>query len=452
MGKDSKVPAWLVALVILFSGLTAGFYVSWLYFHSQAASHADNLLDVNEKLDEINSIVLHNAKLRIDSLTEQISIRKQKQTEISSNDQDERNAITNLSSSAQEDYNAILASIAKLQQEYDAVSKRTQTAQDDLITEEQNAVNTRQDHEAQLVNYRSNIEQLGQEIKRIEEQNLKDILKVEIEIRDREARVQELIDRQNPDAEDLISDGKILQSLAAEGFVILNRGLEDDLPQGTRFIVFNRRAGKNIIKGEIEIIEVSQRQSVARVINEANANDPIIPGDNIHNPIYNPDEVKYFVVKGDFKEYSRAELARFIIDAGGRIDQEISERTHYLVAGERAEEFLKQASLNGVTIIDERKLLRYAKRSERFSIRQGMVFSVIGKFTRVDLGTVKQWVTNNGGALHAEITPKTDVLIAGAGAEQSIAAARSVGATVLTEDQISSLLVGARADTDGVGK
>ena len=247
-GKDSKVPAWLFTLLIIFSALAAGLYVSWLYFHSKAASHADNLLDVNERVDEITAKTLPSLKQRIDSLTEHIRLRKQKQSDIASNDQDEQNAINTLGSTAQEDYAAIQASIAKLQQEYDAISKRTQTAQDDLITEEQNAVNTQQDHEAQLVKYRSNIEQLGQEIKRIEEQNLKDLLKVEAEIRDRDARVQELVDRQNPDAEDLISDGKVLQSLAAEGFIIINRGLEDDLPQGTRFIVFNRRAGKNIKK------------------------------------------------------------------------------------------------------------------------------------------------------------------------------------------------------------
>ena len=161
----------------------------------------------------------------------------------------------------------------------------------------------------------------------------------------------------------------------------------------------------------------------------------------IHNSIYNPDETKVYVLSGNFDLYSHTELKRFIEDAGGQVDRGVTAKTHYLVAGTTgADEQLAIASANGVTVLSEQQLLEGIRRTERYEIQHGMTFALAGKFTVIQRGVVEEFIKNNGGVITNNIETGLSILIAGEGAANEISQAYLVGATVLNETQLTSLM------------
>ena len=177
-----------------------------------------------------------------------------------------------------------------------------------------------------------------------------------------------------------------------------------------------------MLKGEVEVVRVEQRMALTRVISEFDPDHPDHSGDHIHNPIYNPDETKIFVIKGEFDRFNHAELARFIRDIGGRVDDDITTASHYLVAGDNAADALESARLYGVTIMSEDQLLDFVRRDERFTVRGGMVFALVGEFTDVPRERIVAWVEANGGVVSDELITGTNVLIAGDNAAEAISA------------------------------
>jgi enoyl-CoA hydratase/carnithine racemase len=92
--------------------------------------------------------------------------------------------------------------------------------------------------------------------------------------------------------------------------------------------------------------------------------DRLIDGDLIHNPVWDSDRVRTFAIRGDFRRFSRGELARFIEEAGGRIDAEPKVGTDFLVAGAAAESWTEAAVKLGVSILSEDQLLDYIRPQE----------------------------------------------------------------------------------------
>ena len=240
--------------------------------------------------------------------------------------------------------------------------------------------------------------------------------------------------------ETLKSDGTVLQSRASEGFVIVDRGRSHDLRQGTRFAVWQRRGGQNRIKGWIEVIEVQAQMSIGRVLEEVDKNDPIVPGDHIHNNIYNPDEVKIYVIAGDFDNYSPEELRHFIEESGGQVDPEVSTKTTHLVAGRNAVTALEAADRNGVIVVSELQLVQDLRNPLKVDVQTGMVFAIAGKLTTVKEGVVKDFINSNGGRISNSINASVHVVIVGEDAQNEIAAATLYGATLIDQRQLIHLM------------
>ena len=93
------------------------------------------------------------------------------------------------------------------------------------------------------------------------------------------------------------------------------------------------------------------------MLEETDANDPFIPNDSLFNPVYDPEKIKGFAIRGDFSQFSKDELRRFITESGGRYDEELSVNTDYLVAGERSDAALQQAIKLGISILSEEQLI-----------------------------------------------------------------------------------------------
>ena len=228
--------------------------------------------------------------------------------------------------------------------------------------------------------------------------------------------------------------------------MIIDRGHVHQLLKGTRFVVYNRRGGRNVVKGEIIVDEVQSNIAICRIVAENDANDPLIPGDHIYNRVFRPDEVKNFVVIGSFDHFNAKEISTIIEEGGGNVDEGLSNRTHYLVAGAGpdAERALAQASLLGVVVLSEDQAVEFMRQPLRFAVRKGMTFVFAGEFEQIPEAVVRRFVLARGGVIENEINSGLHVLVAGSGAADEIAAARMAGARVISEDELRHL-VGADA-------
>jgi BRCA1-like protein len=163
-------------------------------------------------------------------------------------------------------------------------------------------------------------------------------------------------------------DGEILASTDAGGLVVLNRGKADHMLPGLIFDVFNY--GKGAVKeakGVIQVLEVGEATSTARIMEQRSPMRPIVQGDLFESSAYNPDEVMHFFLLGRFKKYGRSDAAKRLESLGAKVDSRVGIETHYLVLGEPENEDLnlrdtdayKQAVELGVKVITEAQLSRF---------------------------------------------------------------------------------------------
>lgn len=252
-------------------------------------------------------------------------------------------------------------------------------------------------------------------------------------------RVEQLTKQRETNERELRSDGQLIASRPTDGYVVVDRGHQHNLRKGTRFAVFNLRAGRKVVKGALEVVEVQARMAVCRVLEERDGNDPLLPGDHIHNPVYNPEDVKTFVIKGDFATFSREELARFVEESGGKVAAELGVETDYLVAGGRSDAALEQASKLGISILSEEQLIDFVRWRPRVTIQQGMTVVLKGRFTQVDEAAIRAFVIRNGGVVEGGVREGVSVLIAGEDAQDHVAKARLLGVPVYDQSEFSHI-------------
>lgn len=158
-------------------------------------------------------------------------------------------------------------------------------------------------------------------------------------------RSDEVLTAQN---EATLIDGRVV-SISGADEVILDRGRRDRMVLGLTFEVYPRgttlRADADGEfppgKASLEVIRVDEGTSRARVIRSTRGN-PVVAGDLLLNPIYDPNKVYKFVVFGNFDtnrdgvatEQERNQIIAMIQEWGGSIQNEIDGTTDFVVLGE----------------------------------------------------------------------------------------------------------------------
>jgi NAD-dependent DNA ligase len=280
---------------------------------------------------------------------------------VETNLSDEKNAIKSLIEQEGTGLANIRSSIEKIGTGRRTLRQQIEEVRQEWSREEDLKLSNSAEHEQSLSRLREQVKQISHEIEREQKSSRVQEIALERDIARLERRVDELIDQKEISQTTLVSDGSITAARADLGFVIIDIGWEQNLRPGTRFQVFATRAGKSTVKGLVQVMRVEGRIAHARILEEKDVNDPIIVGDHLHNPIYDPKATKVFVIKGDFFRYSKAELARFIQEAGGEVENELTTRTNFLVAGENSDDWLRQASNYGVIILSENKLIEFIR-------------------------------------------------------------------------------------------
>jgi NAD-dependent DNA ligase len=346
----------MVGLLIIFSLATATTFGLFLFRHAEKAA----LMEKHNQLTfEVKDLRGLNGALeaQIPPLDNQIASRRVLRASLTDADNQATADVERLVQQNQLNVKAIEEAIAKQIKTYQDVLKDAKERRAELAQEETRAFANERDFDERRATLRAKIETISQEIEAVKKVGRSENAKNDARIAQLEDRVRELTQQRELSAKELKPDGQILQAAASDGFVVINIGQRHNLRKGTKFTVYNRRAGKVTYKGVIEVTRVEEQISTARVLQETDHNDPLLANDYIANPVYSPDKVKGFAIRGDFKHYSKDELRRFIVENGGRYDDELSVNTDYLVAGDRSDEALQQAIKLGISILSEEQLI-----------------------------------------------------------------------------------------------
>lgn len=149
-------------------------------------------------------------------------------------------------------------------------------------------------------------------------------------------------------SEDALVDGAIIGVDAGQRQVFLNIGRTQKVVIGMTFAVFN---DANAIKMDengdykpgkalIEVINVGQDSSTARIVKETKGN-PIVTGDVIANAVFDPNKVYKFVIFGNFDTKGtgnptasgRTDIAAMVTSWGGEVVDDLEGDVDFLVLG-----------------------------------------------------------------------------------------------------------------------
>lgn len=183
--------------------------------------------------------------------------------------------------------------------------------------------------------------------------------------------------RVTPLDEFALVDGEIAAVDPAGDVVVITLGRDDKLVIGMSFSVYGSASEIRPIDGGdryrpgkavIEVIGIDESSARCRVVRSSRGN-PVIVGDVIANPVYDPDKTYNFVVFGNFDVnrdgvatmYERDPLVAIIERWGGKVIEEISGDLDFLVLGRRP----IQPPLPGPTA-PESQHLEYLRQNNRF--------------------------------------------------------------------------------------
>jgi len=436
--SDSGTPGWLKGLIIVFAIASAATFGLYLYRHSEDAALLEQYRLLKKDRDELR-VYAPRLEAMIAPLDQQLVTRRTKIASVAELESQTMQDVSRLVGESAVHTQAITKAMQDEAKKYKQVSEDAKNRRLELKQEEDRALALERDFDKRRFETREQIEALSKELEVVKRDARNANTIADQRIGELDDRIGQLTQQRELNNRELRSDGQVLASRATDGYVVIDRGQQNNLRKGTRFVIFNRRGGKLVTKGSVEVIETEARMATARVLEERDANDPIIPGDHLHNPVYNPSDVKVFVLKGDFAKFSAEELTRFITDSGAKVEKDLTTATDYLVAGDRAQAALDQASKLGISILSEDQLLDFVRYEPRFTVRAGMIAVLEGKFNQVSASKIRAFVEKSGGTVEGSVRSGVNVLIAGEGASAEIAKARALGITILDQSQFSYL-------------
>ncbi len=358
---NGNQPSWLNGALVFFAITATVAFGFWVHFYTQDAALSEQRIYMHKITLPALTNMKDATKAKIKPL-ENILITKQNRLENLQNVNDDNRTINkNLLEAESVRLTEIQGHTDKIRRDFKTAYDEAKDAREVHNAQEKEVLNITADLEKRLIALRQLIKEESQAVEEFQKDTRAKHLVLDRANAKLQERVQELLDQQEISRAKLLADGKVLAARATEGFVIMDLGRQDGLRLGTVFKVFARSGGRNIVKGTVEVTRIGDDQSEGHVIEEISTTEPIIPGDSLHNPVFNPAETKVFVINGVFSSFTHEELARFITEAGGVVQSELSTKTHYLIAGAQSQKALEEASKYGITILSEDQLIDFIR-------------------------------------------------------------------------------------------
>ncbi|MBI2923248.1 MAG: hypothetical protein HYY18_19505 [Planctomycetes bacterium] len=152
-----------------------------------------------------------------------------------------------------------------------------------------------------------------------------------------ETQLKELVKQEAVFFDLTVAQGKIVDPHQDEHYAFITLGQGDRLVRGLKFMVFVREAGGNVRwKGQVEVKDVYERSAKVSIVETADRMDPIINGDLIFNPLYNPRRPVKVAFAGDFAKtrYMKEAATARIRNIGSIVQDAVSDETDFVIVGE----------------------------------------------------------------------------------------------------------------------
>ena len=233
----------------------------------------------------------------------------------------------------------------------------------------------------------------------------------------------------------------------------------------TDLLIAGEKAGSKLSKAESLGIEIWTEAELAAVLGTAYE----APEPDDAEPVELSDEAVSFegkkvVVTGTLTKLKRAEAKALLTAAGAKVSGSVSSKTDYLIVGADAGSKLDKAVELGVPVLSEAVLdalgggaLEAAKDAVEgakaaaveaqaalgvspVAAFDGKKVCVTGTLSTMSRNDAKAKLTAAGADVVGSVSSKTDILVAGEKAGSKLAAAKTHGVTVLTEDEFLAAL------------
>lgn len=140
-----------------------------------------------------------------------------------------------------------------------------------------------------------------------------------------------------------VADGRILSAIPGDDIVYIDLGRAHHITLGIRFSVYSHNGGipyDGRGKAQIEVVSTGEMSSECRVI-RSSINEPILEGDWVANPIYDPNRVLSFIAVGEFDldhdgqpdRDGMAMVESMVTAWGGTMTSELTAMTDFVILG-----------------------------------------------------------------------------------------------------------------------
>ena len=130
------------------------------------------------------------------------------------------------------------------------------------------------------------------------------------------------------------ADGEILAISKALGIGWINVGARNRVNRGTIFHIISGKPGSDFLKGWCRVISVEETRAEVTFFNIVDQFRPIVPGDIIYNPVFDPTGARNAVLVGRFSGvYSERDLKLLLESIGITVQKRLDQETDYLIVG-----------------------------------------------------------------------------------------------------------------------
>lgn len=129
-------------------------------------------------------------------------------------------------------------------------------------------------------------------------------------------------------------DGEVLAVSKDLAIGWINLGAKQRLARGTRFRVVSGKTGSAKIKAFANVINVEPNRAEVEFVGITDRFDPVVAGDVVYNPLYDPTGTRHAVLAGRFSgRFNEAELRLLLKEMGIVVQEKLEFDTDYLIVG-----------------------------------------------------------------------------------------------------------------------
>jgi septal ring factor EnvC (AmiA/AmiB activator) len=205
-----------------------------------------------------------------------------------------------------------------------------------VADEQNNAKNREQELEGRLEALRTQVADRDSELRRVREEAAATKRAHDERERILMARINQLSDDTKLIRGEYatVPDGEILEVSDRLGTGWINLGANQRIVRGMRFQVRSGRTGSEQTKAWAEVTSVKADSAEVRLGGLVDRFDPVVAGDVIVNPIYDPRTERNAVLVGRFSgAYNERELTTMLARMGIHVQPRLDLTTHYLIVG-----------------------------------------------------------------------------------------------------------------------